>query len=445
MTKSEERNLFLKYLATVYRQNPDLEIKKDTIYDELSRFNVDNKGPSRIDKTSLLGVQVALQNRFPYRYFSNGYFWVIENREGMSDKDYRQAMQTSIKMYVAIDLEKLPLVCAKVFEFMIKEHIVMSSKLSMNMRNDALVIRVAKREEALRVMDFLNKLNYKPKVKPNPFTFEANSKVSLAMDGNLSYNSTLAKLMTEYLKYKRAGNRLSDVSEENFRNYVKFVIDDAKENRRPEYKKIYMYNDPSRFNDFIMICELIIHNIDGMTLDDFFRHQGENVTYPLEGPIYTETEQEKVLYVINRLSNYYSVENMHLIIMKYINEEKINYFTRKDGIRSIVQNNFSPKRFKEIISYMGWKALLKASFDTRLKYGDRQLYSALEGLLKDNVLAAFTNERYARSNLDLIIPMPLLIDVIKDKLSSEGLSYDADSLMELVLNEKRMKNGHGRK
>ena len=228
MNRSDERELFLKYIIDVYLQNPNLPISRDIIYNELSRFSTYSGNHYIIDNDSLIGVQVGLSNKFrkngSVNTFSNGYFWVVENRVGNNDRDFISNMYNSIKIYVSVDLENIYKISELLFNFMINEGITMQCKISKGMRNDALVCRISGEEAARKVSDYVNNLNYESKFRPNPFLLD-NGKVSVAMDGKLLYNSVLAKLLEQYFDLKRNTKQLDKVNCDDFNVFVKNQIE----------------------------------------------------------------------------------------------------------------------------------------------------------------------------------------------------------------------------
>ena len=225
MSKNEERELFLKYLVDVYFKNLNISVSSDIIYHELSRFNANNGENSIIDNDSLIGVQLGLNNKFKNNSKVNtftsrdGYFWAIENRCGKDDKEFLSDMYNSIKMYISVDLDNIYKTSELLFSYMIDNNIVMQCKISKSMRNDALVCRVSGREAVLKICEYLESLNYESKIKPNPFLIE-NGKVSMAMDGRLSYNYTLATLLEQFFYTKKSKKLLDEVNCGQFNEFV---------------------------------------------------------------------------------------------------------------------------------------------------------------------------------------------------------------------------------
>lgn len=439
-SRENERELFLKYLSDIYLQNPNLPFSSDIVYNELTRFNVLDGQQYTIDSDSLIAVQLNLNNKFRtnnnVNTFSNGYFWVIENRENNNDSDYLKLMYNSVKLYVSADVENIYGISELLFNFMIRENIVMQCKIAKGMRSDALVCRVATSEDAEKVSNYLNTLNYKSKFKPNPFLLE-NDKVSIAMDGHLSYNRTLSRLITEYLNRKKGSNTLNSVSCSDLCDFIKEQVELLKGTMKKPYMDLYQIKDEERYMDFIMISNFICKNLENdLTKDELYKYQKiKELEINKDSKIYSKEDEDKLLYVINGLANYYSVHDVHKIIMNFIHNGNVNVFTRRDNIRNIIRDNFSSDDVKNIVSNLGWNAFLSASKITFEKYGEEWLHNAIDNYLKGTGLTGFTRDNGVRSRLGLVIPPQLLYDMIKRKVNDRSMEFNVDSITDLVLYE----------
>ena len=241
MSKIEERELFFEHIKKIYMQNPDFEVTPDTIYYELSLFNVQDGKKMRISNDNLINIQAQLSNDFrkkdKIKCFSNGYFFAIENRGSYDDKTFYDKMNTSIKLYIACDIKNLYNVTSLVFNYMIDENIITQSKIAKEMRNDVLVVRVSTMEEAEKVSEFVNSLDYNSLISYNPYIL-SNGKVGMTYDGTLSYNKTLSLLMNSYFNTKKNSNSLDKSTMEDFVNFIKrevlLCINDSKYFERAE-------------------------------------------------------------------------------------------------------------------------------------------------------------------------------------------------------------------
>ena len=427
ISKNEERDLFLKYLADIYLQNPDLPILKDTIYYELSRFNVCDGERSVLANDSLVGVQLQLNNKFRNNdkvvtfLSSTGYYWVVQNRVNKSEEEYFKDISNGVKLYVSAKANNIYKIADALFNFMIEESIVMECKVSKEMRNDALVCRVTNKEDTIKICEYLKKLRYKFNITGNPFMY-SDGRVSVVIDGNLTYNNILISLIKAYLEEKRNTSSLEEVSCAEFCSFI------------DEQIKFYEISNDAEYRNNVKIANLILDNLNNeLELDDFFDDTSVNCSS--NKVIFSKNDEDKVLYVINSLANYYSVGDVHKIIMNYIETGNVNLFTRNDDIRAIISNNFSKEDIKNIISILGWKALVAASKLTYNKYGSEQLINATQKLLDNEEISGFTRDNDVRSYLGLVIPSVLLREVIENKILENSMELTTESLTDLVLEE----------
>lgn len=442
MNRSEERELFLSHIVDTYLRNPSLSISQNIIYGELSRFSTYGGKHNIIDKDSIIGVQVGLNNRFKLdnraRTFTarNGYFWAIENRMGKSDEEFLADMYNSIKLYISVDFDNIYRVSELLFKFMLNEGIVMQCKIAKNMRNDALVCRVVGRTAADKVCEYLNGLNYECRFRPNPFFLE-NGRASVAMDGSLSYNAMLAKLLEQYFELRKDSGQLDRINCDDFNIFVTNQIAMFNGKTKDYFMNLYDISDKEKCMDFLMICNQISKNLDGsLSLNELYKYSEiRDVDGNGESNKYSKNAEDKILYVINSLTNYYSVIDVHKIIMKFIETGDIRLFTRKDDIRTVVCDNFSKEDVKRIISDIGWKAFIGASKVTYDKYGKEQLFCAIKDVFNGDGINRFTNDYNARSRLGLVIPQELLKDVIVNKLNESGMNISSANLANLVMGE----------
>lgn len=441
MNKKEERELFLRYLAKIYSENPQLPISSDTIYYELTKFVVNKNRQCTLGSNSLLSIQLGLINKYKNNEGINtfmsrdGYFLVIEKRMGEVDSKFYSDIKNGAKLYISVDLSSTYLILDQLFSFIIKERIIMQSKVAKELRNDAIVCRVTTTEDAKKIINYLNGLDYKPGIKPNPFVLSS-GKVSVTKDGTLSYNAIISYILEAYLSFRRHSNSLTKVSTADLNNFIKSQIQLLKESQSTYLMNLYKIYNEENFNDFIMISHFISGNLeDSLTLEEIFEYNREALFASKEK--YSKKDERNVLYVINSLAGYYGVESVHKIIMKYIETGDLNLFTRRAGIRSIVRDNFSPEDIKRIVSDLGFRAFVFASEVTYDKYGKEQLLEAIEEYLSEEKIVGFTRDNEARGRLGLIIPSELLKEVLASKLKERKETISAKAILNLVL--ERMK------
>ena len=444
-SRREERELFLMFLSDVYLQNPSLPIKFDTIYNALLTFFIQDGEHYTLASDSLVGVQVGLNNKFRNNKKVNtfmsedGYFWGIQNRMGKSDADYRNTLYDGFKVYISVQSDNIYKVAESLFNFMIDNNIVMECKIPMIMRNDALICRVSKEEDVLKISEYINSLDYECNTRPNPFLYN-NTKISVTIDGRLLYNDTLSRIIGAYLNKKRESNIINKVSLKDFNNFIQEIIEYTTKDLSKQFLEYYKIDSKEKLRDFIIIINTISKiSLDDITFDELLKIKDLNEKHTFH-KAYSSFDENKILYVINRLDRCgeYRLDDIHKIIMLFIETGNYNLFPRKDNnddkIRTIMYD-FSSYDVKKIISIIGWKALLAASIDTYYKYGEEQLFGALETLYEKNKINLFTNDYGSRSKLSLVIPPELLKEVINNKLNISGKDINTNSFFELVKEE----------
>ncbi len=439
MTKSNQRELFLKYLAKIYLYNPDLPITEDTIYDELTAFNIENEKIRGIIPKSLVGIQVKLNNSFPKNSFTNEYYWALENRNELKDKEFYETIQRGIELHVAVNPEDLYQISEKIFKYMFEENITMQCRISKVMRNDALVLKVATTKEAQKIISFIKKLNYSTQINPNPFLLTtSDSRVAIAKDGSLSYNRVLSKLIKAYFTVSQNTKGLANVTAKGFKNFCQAELSLLRDDKDSHHLRTYDIKNPQEYNDFLIVTEQIIKNIDNeLTEEELFQYD-TGLSSSRDVPtktFYTKEEEQKILYILDRLSNYYGIEDAHRIIIKYIDTGNISYFTRRDSIRRIVLENFSPQRLKEILTIMGYNALVSASDITLQKYNYEQLNYAINNMFTEGKIDGFTNRDNARSYLGMVGIPKLLSEALAERAGSKGVELTPETISNIIIDE----------
>lgn len=418
MTKKDRQTLFLNYIRDIYLQNHNLQINEDTIYKELTSFYEENGQRKRINNNGLLlNVQQRLSNQFGPNFGKGGYFWLYENRGNLRDRDFYNKLYDSIKIYVSTDAENLCEITTKIIKYMQKENIITQSKVAKAMRSDVLVLRVSTKEEALKVTNYINSLNYKSKIRPNPFTLEE-GKVNITKDGTLSYNSTLCKLISNYLLHVRANNKLANITIEDLSTYTTRTINKLKGPYKKELLELYEINSEREYMDLVMVLNLISKNLNGtITLEDILNdNKNKDIS---RDTITSKEDKEKIKYVLSSLTKYYDTPYIHDLIMNYINDGKLEYFTRRDNIRQIM-STITPQKLDSLITEMGSNALTEAIIETKNKYPDvNQAEYAIRLFLLEGDLSGFTNTNNSRSYLGLVTPSNKLLEIIMSKLTPE--------------------------
>lgn len=437
INKADERNLFLTYIAEIFKKCPSANA--DTVYKELILFYTENVRRKRIEEKNLVGVQTLLFNRFNKKatVFSNGYFFVIQNERGKEDEEFYDAIGNGVKIYVSVDAENLYKIAETLMDFMLKENIIMQSKFARFMRNDVFVIRTDSVKSATKICNYLNSIKYNSIIHPNPFTMGV-GKAYVTLDGDSSYNTELSKLIADYMKIKKSLGKLNDVSIDDFMIFL---------NRRILFQdKLFEEKNFDKMNielfDKQMIAKVIYGVLDD-TMDMKQIEEYQSLRIHFTNMYYKYKTLDKAL---QDCYNYHGNE-YELRIKRYLDTGKADSFTRTSDIRKRIMC-FNPSELKQIFMDKGWEDLLEASLVTIRKYNFNQLVNSFTILFEDDSLTGFSNDNNVRNKLALT-PKYLLREIVMNKAFSLGtFNISPENIASMIngyLQEANRSYGNGRK
>lgn len=426
MTCLDKMDRFLNYLSKIYYQNPSLPISSDTIYYELNSFN--EKDCQRIKNTALITVQLKIKNYLrdntKLEIFSNGYYLIIENRNGNNNQLFYKSLKNAIKMYLPIAIKDLYQMIIEIIEFSVHQNILMQFRITKELRNDALTICISTQEDALKIVKYLSEKDYKFDIFSSPFIPKYKN-IAFTINSEISYINVLAKLLYVYLQNKIKTNTLNLVTSGDF---IKFIQNELKlltKTTNNTILKKYNLKTMELYNSFVMISKLILKTLENsLTFEEIFADCHFDYLPSSRDHKYdiTASDKEKFIYIINKLSNIYGTKKLHLIIMEYIKTTNFNLFVRRENIRRMIIENFPPSKMKLVISELGWNALMSAIHETYEKYGYDQAIYAIHKFIENNKIDSFTNENSTRSYLGIVIPSELLREVIENKVAGFNIT-----------------------
>lgn len=215
MNRINEIDEFLRNISSYLKQNPNFELKESHVYEMLKRYDLTSEEYKKSFKDYFPYWEEYFKNKKNIIAFIHGsqkrflQFWNINK----DDSEY-------IKLYVNVNPDSMLKTVNEIFTFTAKKNIKQVSKVSDKARNDSIVLRI-KEENAKKVIDFINNNRYikKNAKKTNPFILREGI-VGLAYDDNLSYNSTISYIISEYFKSKKMNNDLESTSSIDFYRYV---------------------------------------------------------------------------------------------------------------------------------------------------------------------------------------------------------------------------------
>lgn len=421
MTVNEEREVFLRTISSYFKKNSNIPLEKKYIYSYLVSHTIKDGYLQGIPRENVAGAHLHLKVHLKKKYKGlegintftgpkpENFFWVIENRVQMKDKNFYEDIKDSIKLYLPVDHSNIYEVSTKVLDYIIKEGIHIQAKIAKNTRSDVFVIRVLDKDKLDKLLNYINSLDYNSKSKPNPFALNV-GRVSITKDGMMSYNTVLAEYITEYLKSER-----EEVTLENFKKFMHKQINKIPSSNKNKY----------------MIVDLIIKNLENtLTLEELLSYN-QKVVVDNRVTQVSEEDRNNILRLINGLNVFYNLEETHKRIEMYLATGNINYFTRQNGIRKFVEEYLPVEQMRTALYEMGWSALVNSIDETYKKYGELQVIKAVERIVDVGSIEGLTNTNNARSYLGFITSPELLQKIIL-KQASSSINIENQSIEDIA-------------
>ena len=257
-------------------ENPNIILTTNIIYNNLikssipkQQWNINISNDNFFDKWK----QLELDN-ISDEYDTVNYIYKFYNKVEFIEK-----LKSPIKVYVPLDYEHIFEGINKLLNFFSKKNIPFQINISKNIRLDNIVIRLSSLEDLNRLLNFIKYNDYinEGLLDTNPFAF-IQENVSIAIDGNLSYNWIISNFIAQYLNLKKQDNKLEEIKVFDFYNYI---IDEYKNNfiNLPSYPALKIPDtklDQNSITHYKNTIELILKISEPeFTREDFDKHFNE--------------------------------------------------------------------------------------------------------------------------------------------------------------------------
>jgi len=248
-----------------------------------SPFNNWIKYYARSDKTS-----VFVQSNWKY-------FCQFISKDGKA----RRAKE-HLKVYIPLDSNHVEDGARLIFNFLEDNNISHESKIGRRIRFDNIVVRLIKPEDVDKLIRFVNNTPYLREglLPANPFAYNRGG-IALAVDGRLSYNSTVAAMIDIYIDHKKQTNTLNGVNVNDFYAYLEqlyrayyldnnrssvefntlngYIAREIAEREQNRGEKLTADEVDRIIENYRQVISLIIksHN-PSFTFSDYLKHYAEN-------------------------------------------------------------------------------------------------------------------------------------------------------------------------
>lgn len=433
-TNYELQQYFLDYIKQFAISNPDREITKNFIYSRLAGFNIQNiQGPYEDARENFSGWLER------YKYYSNINVFEIKDRKNFLWFANGEIKGNEIKLYIPLDKTHLKEGANQLFDFICTNSLEHQSKIADIIRNDNIVVRVNKMEDAKTIIDFVSENSYLKEglLKVNPFLPNHNG-IGITMDNSYSFNGTLCNIIGDFLNQLRKHNRLDMFNVEELNKYIKSVMNNIDD---PDLKDIYSLVSKTTEPDF-KLDDFINHA--NYKLIDIYNSKRERIVDPkfyLERAViitnnkYPQNTKEAILQYLKNNPNYFT--NKHKAregLIKYVrpgdvislmrtklNENKIQIpNTDNELVDQYLKIVLNIQRRKE--NDNSFEILKNAYLNTLKVYDERQARVAIQTLLQTGETHYFTNKFGDRIKLKELIKKQDIMRIIISNIDIENLN-----------------------
>lgn len=364
---------FLKFFRDVAIQNPNHNFNRQEIYHCLTNLGIPaNENNKQID-THFDSWIHHFESNSNIRVFvdpEQSYFCQFLSADGKAGSS-----KEHLKLYVPLDSEHIEKGAKEIFEFLSNQGISHESKIATHIRFDNIVIRLIDPKAVSTLINFINNNSYIQEglLPANPFAFNIN-RIALAIDGRLSYNTTLSTLILLYINEKKLKNNLETINVFDFyrfvANYYNNVFTSAEGLARLKsdfhWKSQRFKTEEEQLVNYKNIFELIIKSIDkNFTFNDYIKHYYEcsNLTISRQKEEELRNADKKspdssiektnnfILQVIDIMSEKSANQNETLYkIQCYLYTGESAWITRHKDLRNIMTNSNFRKNVMQILN-----------------------------------------------------------------------------------------------
>lgn len=333
----------LNYFKDLVKENENLTITEDIVYDYLIKYGVpanelENETQSFFqswkEECSKLGNIKILDIDSPTTC-------------DLTDKDEEIAKSFNpIKIYLPLKYDSIDANVKQLLGFFSKKKIPFELKISNKIRTDGIIIRLSNMDDVSKLMNFI-KYNDKIKdnlLKPNPFCYQEDN-ISITNDGSISYIQVVASYISKYVNANK--ENIEEIKLHKFYNYIIDYYKDIFVNYS-NYGTLEIPGKGKDFdeNDIISYqnsTELLLKaSEEGFNQKDFCEHIAEYSNIK-------EIKNRKKQYtVLNTLINYIGYQSQKMDIEEALNRLDLYLET---GNEAYISNSGSTRTSMYLLNF----------------------------------------------------------------------------------------------
>lgn len=376
-----------KLLKQMQELSKEIKLDADQVYSALAYYDI----PYEEQNVSIENYFERFINNF--RNVPNANVFVAANWsyfcQFVNDPAGSMYDTNPIKIYIPLRKEHIEENVNKIITFMAKNNIIHRSKLAKKVRVDDLVLRVRDKNDATKVINYINSTIPKEDLyECNPFCINEGN-VGLTMDRYMSYNEVLSKYICLYINNCYFKNEVA--SYESFKEYMqtnlRLLISKRNKNTILRFKSQgdYRLSDEEFLANVKEITTLIVRNLEQANKEYMYQLHDElntpgyfdkEVSYyspynrdnyvnynanvnQKSTPITNNNEDRELLIEIIKItSEKYGIAKTKNLLNGYREERYVKAITRTNNLREKVASsptfydyitNLSTKELNEMI------------------------------------------------------------------------------------------------
>lgn len=341
----------LHYLADLQKQNPNYILTERNVYYFLVRQ----------------GIEVEDRN-YPVQQFFDDFIRNFKDHHNLNvfvdpnwqyfcqfisqkpDEDLTQ-YPNHIKLYIPLDAKHIYRGVDQIFNFLSDQNISHISKVGSNIRNDDIVVRLTKPDDAKKLIDFVKNSSYLQEglLPTNPFLYQDGG-IAMTCDGTLSFSNALSCMLTEYIQQKKNGQQLDNVGVYDFYSFVNSLYQDLYISHSADMNKISQYfprvTNQKQISDLKWIFEIIQksqqENFNFETYAEIYQNACKS-----DGALKQKQDSNNVMSLTELLEKGIAVMTQKLgskegaiyTLQTYLETGNDKLITRTDDLRTIYQTS----------------------------------------------------------------------------------------------------------
>lgn len=348
MSRINDIENYLHFFAQIYKENPNMPIKEDSIYYYLVR--------DRDTKKAIMPFHQKWINDF--KNTPNIKVFVAEDWKYFCqfvNLDKNIPLNNELKLYIPVDAEHIDKAATDIFNYLAVNNIHHHSKIGRDERRDNIVVRLQNEKDLEPFRNFVhqNKNIRDGLIQTNPFNIN-DGIIGYAADDKLSYNSVVTKLITNYLSEKRNNNNLDNVSYQDFFLYCSNIYSKTFDRGNSDSISLFMEkfqisDDLSKdelidkLNNYREVIDLILTSMQTNSLDKYKEHinnihNKEKVQFEKDKiAIEINPELSPIKQYIEIMIDRYGYSDGVATIIEFIKTKNYNYVTKDLGLRDTLQ------------------------------------------------------------------------------------------------------------